>query len=125
MSHADTIRKGFDAFARGDMDTMNELFADDVIWHTPGHNKWSGTYKGKQDVFRLFGAISAEAELSNEIHTVLADDEHAVALVNASASRHGKTHHHHAVFVFHFRGDQVSETWVINQDQASLDELLN
>ncbi len=122
-AHADVVRKGFDAFAHGDMEGMDALLTDDVIWHVPGHNQWSGTYKGKEEVFRFFGGVASESQISNEIHTVLADDEHAVALVHSTISRHNRTVQAHSVFTFHFRGDQVSECWTINDQQQALDDV--
>ena len=41
MAHPneDLIRKGYQAFAAQDMATLNELFADDVVWHAQGRNQ--------------------------------------------------------------------------------------
>ena len=32
----DLIRRGYDAFSRGDMDTLRELYHPDIVWHAPG-----------------------------------------------------------------------------------------
>jgi ketosteroid isomerase-like protein len=29
------VRRGFDAFSKGDVDTLRELFDQDAVWHTP------------------------------------------------------------------------------------------
>jgi ketosteroid isomerase-like protein len=31
----DLIRRSYDAFSRGDMDTLRELLHPDIIWHAP------------------------------------------------------------------------------------------
>jgi ketosteroid isomerase-like protein len=36
-------RKGYEALAAGDMDTVSGVFADDMVWHVPGGNLLSGT----------------------------------------------------------------------------------
>lgn len=126
MGHpdADLIRRGFAAFAAGDMDTLSELLADDVVWHVPGDNRWSGTYKGKQDTFGFFAGVTQQADsFENDVHAVLADDEHAVALVNTSVTVGGETVTGHGVNVFHMRGGQVSEAWAVNGSQKDLDRL--
>jgi SnoaL-like domain len=54
-SDADTIRRGYDAFGRGDMETLrNEVFADDIQWHQGGRNQTSGEYEGIDPVLGLF-----------------------------------------------------------------------
>ena len=48
------LRRGYAAYGSGDMDTINELFADDVVWHVAGRNPLSGDYNGKEQVFGFF-----------------------------------------------------------------------
>jgi ketosteroid isomerase-like protein len=45
MSHPneELTRRGFDAFAKGDVDTLRKLFA---VWHVPGRNQLSGDHRG-------------------------------------------------------------------------------
>lgn len=127
MGHAneDLIRRGYDAFGRGDVGTLDELFADDVTWHSPGRNVLSGDYEGKQAVFELFGRV---AELSGgtwrfEIHDVLADDEHAVALVKGYGERNGvRLEDHDQVHVLHLREGKVTEFWAASPDPYATDE---
>jgi hypothetical protein len=48
MAHPneDLVRKGFDAFSKGDMDVLrNEVFAADVKYHVPGKSPVSGDYR--------------------------------------------------------------------------------
>ncbi len=86
------FRKGYEAFAKGDMATLRELFSEDVVWHVSGNSPISGEYRGQDAVFAFFARI---AELSGgtfriDLHDVVANDEHAVALVRSTASRQGK-----------------------------------
>ena len=126
MAHPneELVRKGYAAFGTGDMDTLGQLFAEDVVWNTPGKSQISGTRKGQQEVFELFGRI---AELSGgtfslDIHDLLANDEHAVALVTAKGSRDGKSIEDHQVHVFHISDGKVTEFWGHPTDQYAVDE---
>ena len=49
MAHPneDLVRRAFDAFAIGDVDTMRELTDQDAVWHTPGRNLVSVRYRAK------------------------------------------------------------------------------
>ncbi len=119
------IQRGFDAFAQGDMEAMSEVLSPTVIWHTPGDNILAGDRRGLEETLSLFGQIGQETggQVSQEIHAILADDEHAVALVNSSITRNDKTVEGSSVFVFHVSGGQVSECWAHNSEQAALDDL--
>ncbi len=82
-------RQGYEAFAKGDMATLSELMADDITWHVEGAGSLSGTYRGREDVFGFFGRLAEETggTFSLDVHDVLANDEHVVALCTLSASR--------------------------------------
>jgi uncharacterized protein len=124
MAHqnADLVRKGFEAFGTGDMATLDSILADDVVWHSSGGGVISGDFVGKQAVFGSFALIPQETDaFSQEIHAILADDEHTVALVNATATRRGNTATFAQVFVFHIEGGKAKEVWVTPFDQAAAD----
>ena len=40
--NAEPIGRAFDAFARGDMATMQSLVAEDTVWHIPGRGPLAG-----------------------------------------------------------------------------------
>jgi ketosteroid isomerase-like protein len=126
MAHPneELVRRGYEAFAKGDLQTLNGLFADDIVWHTPGRNPIAGDHKGKDQVFGLFGKV---AELSGgtfglDIHDVLADDEHAVVLATAHGEREGKSIHDNQVHVFHVSNGKVTEFWGHAGDLYAVDE---
>ena len=57
----------------------------------------------------------------NEIHDMLANDDHGVALVNFSATRGDKSLDGSIVHIFHMRDGKMTEFWSISQDQAQFD----
>jgi uncharacterized protein len=95
MAHPneDRIRKGYEAFAAGDFAALDELLDDNVTWHTPGNNSLSGDREGKQAVFDFFGKTVevTGGTFRLELHDVLANDEHGVALAVATGEREGKS----------------------------------
>jgi len=126
MAHPneELVRRGYQAFDTGDMATLDELFADDIVWHVPGRNQLSGTYRGKQEVFGNFMKL---AELTGgsfklDIHTILADDEHAVVLVTATGEHDGKTLSDNSVQIFHIKDGKVTEQWLHPGDPYASDE---
>ncbi len=122
--NAELLKKGYAAFASGDMPTMNELFAEDVVWHVSGNSQMSGTYRGRVAVFAAF---AKSAELSGgtfkiDVHDVVANDVHAVALTRATASRQGKQYDAMDTDVYHVSGGKVTEFWSFAEDTKKADE---
>ncbi len=104
MAHpnADLIREEFEAFDTGDMATLDAIMADDVVWYASGGGILSGDFVGKQAVFGSFALVPQETDaFSQEVHAILADDDHAVVLANATMTRRGNTDTLTQVFVFH------------------------
>jgi len=57
-----------------------------------------------------------------ELHDVLADDDHTVALLRCTAQRDGKTLDMNYARVFHISGGKITEAWELWTDQGVLDE---
>jgi ketosteroid isomerase-like protein len=51
------IRDGYAAFAKGDFAVLNDLFAEDVLWHEAGRNQLSQEYRGRDAVYEFFGRL--------------------------------------------------------------------
>ena len=119
------IRDGYAAFAKGDFAVLTDLFAEDLVWHVGGRSQIAGEYRGREAVFGLFGKIMevTEGSFRMDPHAVLADDEHAVALVFATASRSGRSITDNDAHVFHMRDGKVAEFWTASTDQYAFDEL--
>ena len=81
--NAVALRKGYAAFAAGDMETVASLFADDIAWHQAGSSPLSGDLAGKDAVFGTFAQLIqlTKGTFGQEIHDLLANDDHAVTMV--------------------------------------------
>ena len=126
MAHPneDLLRKGYAAFGEGDLDTVMGLFADDIKWHVPGRNPLAGDYSGKEEVGAFLGRAM---ELTNgtfrvDVHDLLANDDHGVALVHLTAERDGKSLDSNDVHVWHIRDGRATEQWIHPGDQYAADE---
>jgi len=124
--NADFVRKGYNAFIAGDMEWLNEHFDDTIVWHEPGNNQFSGDYRGRDEVFAHFAGSVAFGLPEFDIHDVVANDDHAVALVTVTVTKTdgGETLEAKFVHVFHVSsGDEprVLESWTMYEDQAAVD----
>jgi ketosteroid isomerase-like protein len=59
---------------------------------------------------------------SVELDDVLANDEHAVALMTARGERAGKQLTYKTAQVYHFRDGKITELWSYSADQDAADE---
>jgi uncharacterized protein len=122
--NVELTRRGYAAFAAGDLATMTELIADDVTWHVTGAGPLTGTYHGRDEVFGFFARLAAETAgtFRLDIHDVLANDEHAIALCTLSATRGDKSLRVPVANVAHVRDGKVTEFWGATEDpQATIE----
>lgn len=71
----------FEALANRDGTLLIERMADDFRWINIGHNKWSGTFDGKEAVLRdLLGPLRGKLmERSRTVaHRFFADGDHVI-----------------------------------------------
>ena len=129
MTHPneELLSRGFEAFSKGDMGAVAALFADDIVWHSPGRGPLSGDHRGKDQVLGMF---AKQAELTGgtfrvELHALLANDEHGVALTSASGEREGKAWEGKSVLVFHVREGKATEVWLHPDDLYASDDFFS
>src|SRR5947209_4974800 len=97
QENAEAMRKGYEAFSRGDMDALrNELFSPDIVWRQGGRNQTAGEYRGADEVIGLFGKLFqlTDGTFRVQVHDLLTSDEHVVVLAQVHAERAGKTLQH-------------------------------
>jgi ketosteroid isomerase-like protein len=120
------VRGLLEAFAAGDVAAMESAFDDDVTWHAPGTNRFSGQFRGRTAAMQRLAQMR-EAGISTrfDVHDVIANDEHVVALVHLHVEvADGRRYDQPQVQVAHVRDGRVAEFWTMNQDQAVLDLLI-
>ena len=98
------VERGYAAFAAGDVQTVMDLFDDDIEWTQPGQSAISGTFHGKTEVLEHFGRL-AEKGLTVELKKLIAEGDTVVAITKVTAGgetsedadvftvRNGKTVH--------------------------------
>ena len=120
------IRDGYAAFAKGDFTVLNDLFAEDLLWHVNGRSQFAGEYRGREAVFGFFGKLIevTEGSLRIDLHALFADDDHSVALVVTTASRGGRSASVNVAHVFHMRDGKVVEFWDASTNQYAFDEVI-
>ena len=88
--NAALVRRLFAAFGKDPMVVAAALDRD-VVWRVPGNTVMSGEYRGRRNVVAFLRRTGLETDgtYRSRLHTVLADDDWAVAIYQASGTRNG------------------------------------
>lgn len=105
MAHPneELVRKGYEAFSNGDLETLGGIFSADVVHSVPGDNLISGDHKGQDEVFALYGKLFelSDGTMKVELLDVKADgDDKVVARHRGTATRGDKQLDEIATIVF-------------------------
>ncbi|MEL7395851.1 MAG: nuclear transport factor 2 family protein [Pseudomonadota bacterium] len=62
----DTVMAFMGAMGSGDMDAMDKLMADDMVWHNEGDASlpWIGETVGKENIFEFLGVFSSNLQVT-------------------------------------------------------------
>jgi ketosteroid isomerase-like protein len=116
------VRRGYEAFSAGDMDTLGELFTEDAVWHTGGSGGLSGDKQGRDAILAYFGELASRSNgsLKVTLEDVATGDRYAVGVHTNHAERDGKSLDQRAVIVFTLSGGKVTEANELQEDTAEL-----
>jgi ketosteroid isomerase-like protein len=116
--NATTLRRLMDAFDANDMQAVSDLLADDVEWHEIGRAE---PFQGKAALAeRYMSGEDPGFTITGETHDVLADDEHAIALVNATATKDGREFHYRTAEIVHVKDGKISARWAFSDDTEAI-----
>lgn len=117
------LTQGYEAFAAGDMATLDGLIADDVVWVSEHAGVLTGRFESKAALFENWAKLGAETDgtFSQTVHRIFTDDHVAVVTTSNSATRNGKTLSGDSVAVFVMKDGKVTEGRVIDADPAAND----
>jgi ketosteroid isomerase-like protein len=123
-SKEDIIRRGYQAFGEGDMETFRSIiYTPDVVQRQAGNNQTSGEYKGVDNVLGLYGQLFelSGGTFSVDLKSVKTQGDKVVTVHHAKGQREGKTLDADETIEFTFSGDKVSRLDLTYADQAAED----
>ena len=111
--NATLFRKGYEAFDTGDIDYLRSILAEDVAWHSAGTGRLAGDRRGRDEVLMYFAELAqaTDGSFKLDVHDIVANDEHAVAMVTGHWVFEGKPYEDKGVQVVHVKDGKVTESW--------------
>jgi ketosteroid isomerase-like protein len=87
------MRRAYDAFNTGDMDTLTEVFDESMVWHLPGRSSYADDYQGRDATLAYFGQLAEQTggTFRAELKHLAADgDDLVVGIQRSTGDRNGK-----------------------------------
>ena len=121
------VRELLDALERRDATAIARLLTDDVVYHFPGRGPVAGTYRGREAVLGMFGALGGQFDQPLEMrsHDVVASEAHVLDLATYTGTRGGLSFTWNAVRLYHVDAERISEIWLMIGDVYAFDAWLS
>lgn len=116
--NAAAVRQAQERFElSGDFMSLSDMVDDDIVWHQIG----AESIRGKQALMEYMSSVPTGA-IKVETHDVLANDEHVVQLVTATATMGDRSLTYRTAEIYHMRDGKVTERWAFSDDTQRIVE---
>ena len=111
-------REGTKAMEEGRPEEAADMMADDIVWWQIGSAE---PLRGKQALMESMGQMG-DWDIKVDLHDVIANDEHIIALVNATATKDGKTLTYKTAEIHHHKDGKITERWAFSDDTDAINK---
>ena len=127
MAHPneDVVRRGYQAFGEGDMETLRSLFAADAVHVATGNSPIAGDYEGIDAILGYYGSLFelSDGTFSAELQSTRAEgDDTVVAVHRDRGQRAGKTLDQDETLTFTLSDGKITRLVEEHSDPAAYDE---
>ena len=105
--------------ASNDPMSMADMLDDDIVWHEIGRDE---PIRGKQALMERFASMPEGGEIKVDTHDVVANDEHTIQLVTATATLGDKELVYRTAEIYHMRDGKVTERWAFSDDTERINK---
>lgn len=117
--NATILRDLADRMKAGDMQAAFSVLADDVEWHEIGRAEPT---RGKEALAQRYAEAMGDFEVVPETHDVVANDDHAVQLMDVTARRGEATLKYRTAEIYHMKDGVITARWAFSDDTARIME---
>lgn len=105
------IRRGYEAFSKGDIETLKTLFSPNAMWRQPEMGVLKGDYKGIPAILQFFGQLAQETQGSVHVEpqAMAASGDHVFVWERFTGKRKGQTLETTEVIIFKLDKGVVAE----------------
>jgi uncharacterized protein len=117
--NAKILRDMADRMKAGDFEAAFDVLADDVEWHEIGRAEPT---RGKQALGQRYAESLGDFEIEIDMHDVVANDAHAVQLMDVTARRGDRTLVYRTAEIYHMTDGKITARWAFSDDTARIVE---
>lgn len=116
--HAIAYREATEKYLAGDAEAFADMIADDVVWHQIGSDE---PVRGKAALMESM-QLMEDVDFQLDTHDVLANDEHLVALVEATVTVGDESFTYRTAEIAHIVDGKVTERWAFADDTERINQ---
>ena len=119
------MRRAYEAFNTGDIETLTQLFDESAVWHLPGRSSMATDYQGRDATLAYFGRIGQETggTFRAELQDLTADeDDRVVGIQRSTGERNGKRLDVGDCIVFQLKDGRITDGREHFEDLYAWDE---
>ena len=118
----ETVRRMY----AGDEEERRNI-ASDIVWHVPGHNPVSGTYRGFDEYTRLMPSRMAPLSAWDfTLESVMPNGDYVMTTFHVQGERNGKLIDMRGGHLMRLTPEgKVAEGWGFSEDQDTLDDFFS
>jgi len=117
--NATIARTAAEAMNRGDFEAAFAVLSDDVEWHEIGRSE---PRRGKQALADRYAQASGGGSIQTVLHDVVANDDHTIALTEATATMDGRSLVYRTAEIYHVKDGKITARWAFSDDTARIME---
>jgi uncharacterized protein len=120
----DIAREYFESVQKGDLGRVGELLDENVVWHQPGANQFSGEKKGRDAVFGMLGGMMEASQGSfaiDKVHALMGNGDLVAATIHFAGRRDDASMSMEGVDLLRVENGKITEVWLFSADEAAED----
>jgi ketosteroid isomerase-like protein len=116
-------RELWNAVSQADVDRIERLSADGLVWHSTGRGPRAGTYRGREAVLDHLAQIGEHADrFDSELEDILVGARYTALIYRVRAARLDRKLDTSWVLLLEIHAGRLLEAWSIPRDQHAVDE---
>jgi uncharacterized protein len=123
-TNAALIVSAYEAFSRGNIQSVLTILAEDILWHVPGRGPLSRNYRGPDEVLGFFDHFMrlSDGTFRVQIDEIFAEGDRVVILCTETARRGGRSWSSPQVHVWTIKNGRATAFREYQGDQQAEDE---
>ena len=109
------------------MNAFASLMADDIRWHQPDHNPFSGTHQGKENVLRMIGGLIKHTGDTLQLSpngAAMANGDLIACPFRLAGKSGDKSIDQPGLLLLEMRDGKFGQVWLFAEDDAAGDDFL-